>query len=66
LSLFADEDRKELAEEWQFMACEVNEFRKLCVERGGLSLLVAYLLEGIQWRAAAIPGDLLDLSQRMN
>ena len=30
------------------MALAINESRKMCVEKGGLCLLVAYVLESIQ------------------
>ncbi len=50
LSLLTPDDRRELNDEWEDMALAVNESRKMCVERNGLCLLVAYLLEGIQRR----------------
>ena len=51
LSLLEPSHRKELLEEWQFLATDVDEGRKFFVDRGGLCLLVAYLLESIQRRA---------------
>ena len=45
------DDKQELIDEWSDMADVINESRKMCVERNGLCLLVAYLLEGIQRRA---------------
>lgn len=50
LSLLTPDDRRELNDEWEDLALAVNESRKMCVERNGLCLLVAYLLEGIQRR----------------
>jgi len=53
LSLLSPEEKKELNDEWDSLANAVDESRKMCVDRGGLCLLVAYLLEGIQSRARA-------------
>ncbi len=50
LSMLGPAEQEELGEEWAVLASDVNEGRKLCVDRGGLNLLVAYLLEGIQNR----------------
>lgn len=50
-SIFKEEEKQELIKEWEDMADAVNESRKFCVDRHGLALLVAYLLEGIQRRA---------------
>lgn len=50
LSLLEPVDCQELLEEWRGVVANVDERRKFCVERGGLCLLVAYLLEGIQER----------------
>lgn len=50
VSIYKPEDAKELITEWQDMAGALNESRKLCVDKNGLCLLVAYLLEGIQRR----------------
>ena len=51
LSGLTEEYRAELNEEWIALADDVDEARKMCVDRNGLCLLVAYLLEGIQRRA---------------
>lgn len=40
----------ELLEEWQELEAAVNARKKFGVERRGLPLLIAYLLEGIQRR----------------
>jgi hypothetical protein len=50
-SLLDARDRQELMQEWASLADSVNESRKLCVDRNGLCLLVAYLLEGMQRRS---------------
>ena len=50
ISLLYNDDRAELLREWADMADSIDERRKLCVERSGLALLVAYILEGIQRR----------------
>lgn len=50
LTLLSAGYRAELLKEWQDLALAVDEGRKLCVDRNGLCLLVAYLLEGIQRR----------------
>jgi hypothetical protein len=49
-SLLYNDDKAKLAREWESLANAVDESRKLYVERNGLCLLVAYLLEGIQRR----------------
>jgi hypothetical protein len=36
--------------EWEDMSYALDEARKLCVDRHGLCLLMAYILEGIQRR----------------
>jgi hypothetical protein len=43
-------DKKELNDEWEDLADNLDESRKMCVDRNGLCLLVAYILEGIQRR----------------
>lgn len=48
-SILTPLDRMELLAEWVDML-EIAEARKMCVERNGLCLLVAYLLEGVQRR----------------
>nr|WP_315049810.1 hypothetical protein [uncultured Brevundimonas sp.] len=50
LSLLKPEQEAELVGEWQDLLDAVNERKKFCVERRGLTLLVAYLLEGVQRR----------------
>jgi len=50
LSLLTPEDKRELNEEWESLADNVDEARKMCVDKNGLCLLVAYLFEGIQRR----------------
>lgn len=52
LSILSAEDKQEILQEWHDLL-SVNESRKMCVERHGLCLLVAYLLEGIQQRVRA-------------
>lgn len=54
LSVLSPEDRRELNDEWEGLADAVDEARKFCVDRNGLCLLVAYLLEGIQTRASGV------------
>lgn len=49
LSLFEPIDLLELLCEWHDML-GISPGRKLCVDEGGLCLLVAFLLEGIQRR----------------
>lgn len=50
ISILNVDEKKELMEEWQDMAHVIDESRKMAVEKNGLWLLVAYLLEGIQRR----------------
>jgi len=47
-SIFTEEEKVALNAEWLDIALAVNESRKMCVEKGGLCLLVAYVLESIQ------------------
>ena len=48
IGLISPLQRLELVLQWsEFVEC-IHESRKLCVDRGGLCLLMAYLLEGIQ------------------
>lgn len=47
-SVFSDDEKIALNAEWLDMSLAVNEDRKMCVEKGGLCLLVAYVLESIQ------------------
>ena len=51
-SLLDPDDRDELIEEWKQNVNTIDEGRKMCVDKNGLCLLVAYLLEGIQRRAS--------------
>jgi hypothetical protein len=51
LSILSTADEAELLAEWQDLLAAVSPRRKFGVERRGLPLLVAYLLEGIQRRA---------------
>lgn len=50
LSALKIEDRQELNNEWEDMADAIDEARKMCVDKNGLCLLMAYILEGIQRR----------------
>lgn len=46
-SLLEQKDKKQFIEQWQdLMHADID--YKLCVEKNGICLLVAYLLEGIQ------------------
>ncbi len=47
-SILSDEEKAALNEEWLDISIAVNESRKLCVDKGGLCLLVAYIFESIQ------------------
>ena len=48
LSLYEAEDKRVLLELFNDLALAVNEKRKFDVENNGLSLLLAYCIEGIQ------------------
>jgi hypothetical protein len=48
ISLISDADLEQLLHNWQDHVSALNEGRKLFVDRGGLNLLVAYLLVDIQ------------------
>jgi hypothetical protein len=50
LSILDDVKRAELLGEWQSINNAIDARRKFGVERNGICLLVAYLLEGIQRR----------------
>ena len=50
LTALTPEDRLGLNNEWEDLADAVDESRKMCVDKSGLCLLVAYILEGIQRR----------------
>lgn len=43
-------DREELLEEWRGLVDNAKEDARLGVHRGGLNLLVAYILWGLDWR----------------
>jgi hypothetical protein len=47
-SILSEKEKGELNAEWLDMSLAIDENRKLCVEKGGLCLLVAYVLESIQ------------------
>lgn len=50
ITVLRPEDRQALNAEWEDMSYALGEGRKLCVDRHGLCLLMAYILEGIQRR----------------
>lgn len=50
LSILKKSDEAELLAEWQDMLLAIDERRKMGIEKRGLTLLIAYLLEGIQRR----------------
>jgi len=50
LSLWKNEDKEKMNEEWDSFANAIDESRKLCVENNGLSLIMAYILESLQER----------------
>ena len=50
LSLLSSDDMEELNDEWAEFVDEIDEGEKMCVDKNGLCLLVAYVLEGIQRR----------------
>jgi hypothetical protein len=56
LSLLDNDDRAELLRFWQSLD-GVDAERKMSVERNGLCLLVAFLLEGIQRAASELRGS---------
>lgn len=47
-SVLSDEEKLKLNKEWLEISLGVDEGRKLCVDEGGLCLLVAYIFESIQ------------------
>jgi hypothetical protein len=49
-SHFSNDDKKELSEEWLDMSLAIDESRKLCVDKNGLALITAYILESLQRR----------------
>jgi hypothetical protein len=50
LAILKEGDREEFLEEWRALVDNPKEETKLGVHRGGLNLLVAYMLWGIEWR----------------
>ncbi len=48
LSLLDDTDRKELLEEFEGLADNVDEDRKMGIQKNGICLLLAYVIELIQ------------------
>jgi hypothetical protein len=50
LSILSQADEQTLVEEWQDFVSAINARRKFAVENRGITLLVAYLLEGVQRR----------------
>lgn len=50
ISLWSIADRNEINDEWINFADTIDESRKLCVGKNGLSLIMAYILESIQRR----------------
>lgn len=52
LSIFDNTMRAELVEEWRDMEATIDIHEKFGIERGGLALMMAFLLEGVQRRAS--------------
>lgn len=50
LSILKPDQEAELLAEWQDLLTSVPERRKMGIEKRGLTLLIAYILEGIQRR----------------
>lgn len=50
LSLLDESDRSELLNEWKDLVNAVSERRKFGVQNHGLSLAIAYIVEGLQRR----------------
>lgn len=50
LSLYSADEIDELSEEWLDMMIALDERRKMGIGNRGLTLLIAYLLEGVQRR----------------
>jgi hypothetical protein len=55
LSILDGEKKTELLKEWTGLVEAVDERRKMGIEKSGLTLLMAYLLEGIQQRQDSNP-----------
>jgi hypothetical protein len=51
LTILQQAEEAELLAEWQDFVAAISEGRKMGIERRGLPLLIAYLLEGIQRRS---------------
>jgi len=49
VSLWSEEEKHEINQEWENLLC-INESKKFCVEKKGLALIMAYILESIQRR----------------
>ena len=54
---FSEDERRELADEWMRCSDAIDARKKLLVERNGLCLLLAYLINGIQ-------GDAFDAEEQ--
>lgn len=54
LSILSEGQEEVLRKEWEELVVAYDEHRKFAVERNGLCLLVAYLLEGVQRRVAQL------------
>lgn len=50
ISLWKDEYREEIQNEWFEFADAIDEKRKLCVEKNDLSLIMGYILQSLQLR----------------
>ncbi|WP_193133708.1 hypothetical protein [Klebsiella grimontii] len=48
ISILTESEKEKLNDEWLDISLVIDESRKLCVEKGGLCLLNAYILESIQ------------------
>jgi hypothetical protein len=49
-SIFTNKDKNELADEWLDMSIAIDEDRKFHVDKNGLALITAYILESLQRR----------------
>lgn len=49
-SYLTKDDKSELNNEWESFVNNIDESRKLCVDKNGICLIMAYILEGIQER----------------
>jgi hypothetical protein len=57
LSLWDNDDRIEMQNEWHSMDNAIDPARKLGVRRNGLCLLIAFILEGVRHRWEPLPGE---------